>query len=108
MTGFCGGYGCIDGLEVTHFSDQDNVRVLTESRSQGACEAVYVLPDLTLVYHGLLVGVQILDRILDCDDVAVLGTVDVVYHAASVVDLPEPVGPVTSTRPRGAMANSRG
>ena len=80
MTGFCGGYGCIDGLEVTHFSDQDNVRVLTESRSQGTCEAVYVLPDLTLVYHGLLVGVQILDRVLDCDDVAVLGTVDVVYH----------------------------
>ena len=25
-------------------------------------------------------GVQILDRVLDCDDVAVLGTVDVVYH----------------------------
>ena len=26
--------------------------------------------------------------------------------AASVVDLPEPVGPVTSTRPRGFMAKS--
>lgn len=26
--------------------------------------------------------------------------------AASVVDLPEPVGPVTSTRPRGLSANS--
>ena len=26
---------------------------------------------------------------------------------ASVVDLPEPVGPVTSTRPRGFLANSR-
>ena len=27
--------------------------------------------------------------------------------AASVVDLPEPVGPVTSTRPRGLRAKSR-
>ena len=26
---------------------------------------------------------------------------------ASVVDLPEPVGPVTSTRPRGSMHRSR-
>ena len=26
--------------------------------------------------------------------------------AASVVDLPEPVGPVTSTRPRGFLASS--
>jgi hypothetical protein len=47
------------------------------------------------------VAVQELDRVLDREDV--LGALRLIssISAASVVDLPEPVGPVTSTRPRG-------
>jgi len=33
-------------------------------------------------------------------------TVDLVEHAASVVDFPEPVGPVTSTRPTRFVAEA--
>ena len=42
-----------------------------------------------------------LDRVLDRDDV--LGALSLIESiiVASVVDLPEPVGPVTRTRPRG-------
>src|SRR5712692_6526028 len=50
---------------------------------------------LALVDHTILVHVHKLNRILDGEDVIVS------IMAASVVDLPEPVGPVTSTNPRG-------
>ena len=45
--------------------------------------------------------VQIFDRVFNRDDVMRLVLVDVVIIAASDVDLPEPVGPVTRIRPRG-------
>ena len=40
-------------------------------------------------------------RMCSCRSVLILSIID-----ASVVDLPEPVGPVTSTRPRGFFASS--
>jgi hypothetical protein len=61
-----------------------------------------VRPDLALVDQALLGLVHELDRILDGQDVAVLFSLMWLTIAASVVDLPEPVGPVTSTRPRGS------
>ena len=56
----------------------------------------------------LLVAVQELDRVLDRDDV--LATcVALMWSiiAASVVDLPEPVVPVTRMIPRSSSASSR-
>jgi hypothetical protein len=53
------------------------------------------------------VAVQELDRVLDRDDVDGAVLVDVRIIAASVVDLPLPVMPVTSTSPRGESAISR-
>ena len=49
-------------------------------------------------------AVDELDRILDRDDVARRSRLILSIIAASVVVLPEPVGPVTSTRPRGFSA----
>jgi hypothetical protein len=47
--------------------------------------------------------VEELDRVFDGDDVLVRSRLILSIIAASVVDLPEPVGPVTSTRPRGLL-----
>ena len=60
-----------------------------------------------LVDEALLVLVHELDRILDRDDV--VGNASSLMKstiAASVVLLPEPVGPVTSTSPRGTIEMS--
>jgi hypothetical protein len=61
--------------------------------------------DLALVDDRLLVAVEELDRVLDGDDVLGALAVDQSIIAASVVDLPEPVVPVHSTRPRALLAD---
>ena len=58
-----------------------------------------VAVQFALVNRGLLVRVQELDRILDRQDVDRARVVHRSTIAASVEDLPDPVGPVTSTMP---------
>ena len=105
MAGLGGHERGLDGLEVAHLADQDHVRVLAERALERAGEARGVEADLALVDDGLLVAVQELDRVLDGDDVAAFG-VALMWSiiAASVVDLPEPVVPVTRIRPRCSTA----
>jgi hypothetical protein len=96
----------VDRLLVAHLADEDDVRVLAQDAAQRALERVRVLPDLALVDDRRLVAVQELDRVLDRDDV--LGPVSFISSiiAASVVDLPEPVVPVTRMIPRSSWASS--
>ena len=76
------------------------------ARLQRGGEALGVGPDLALVDDRLLVPVDELDRVLDRHDVhGALWLISSIM-AARVVDLPEPVGPVTSTSPRGLAVNS--
>jgi hypothetical protein len=72
--------GRLDGLQVAHFADQDDVGILAERALQAGGEAHAVGTDLALRDHRLLVVVQILDRVLDGDDVPAGGAVDVVDH----------------------------
>ena len=97
----------LDGLLVAHLADQDHVGVLAQHPSQRALEGGGVHADFALVDHRALVRVHELDRVLDRHDV--LGSI--VWFmwsiiAASVVDLPEPVVPVSSTIPRSSSASS--
>jgi hypothetical protein len=101
VAGFGRGQRQADGLEVAHFADQDDVGIFAQRRAQRLAEAQRVAVHFALVDQAALAFVHELDRILDGQDVVRLVVVDVVDHAASVVDLPEPVGPVTSTMPRG-------
>ena len=55
----------------------------------------------------LLVAVQVLDRVLDRHDVARRVWLMWSIIAASVVDLPEPVVPVTRMIPRSSSASVR-
>ncbi len=101
VAGFGDAQGGLDGFEISHLTDQDDVGVLTQNRSEGVGEGQGVGVQFALVDHRLLVGVQILDRVLDREDVQPLLAVDLVDHRGQGVDFPDPVGPVTSTRPRG-------
>src|SRR6185437_15729612 len=58
-----------DGLEVAHFADQHDVRILTEGRPERRLEAFGVDVHLPLGDQALLVFVDELDRVFDRDDV---------------------------------------
>ena len=95
-----------DRLLVAHLADQDHVGVLAQHAPERLGEGVRVEADLALVDDRLLVAVQILDRVLDRDDVRADSCVLIWSTiAASVVDLPEPVVPVTRMIPRGSSAS---
>ena len=84
-----------------------DLRRLAQRRPQRQRERRRVGVQLALVHGALLVRMQELDRILDGEDV--LGAASSLIRsmiAASVDDLPEPVGPVTSTMPFFSVAQS--
>ena len=69
-----------DAVEVAHFAQEHNVRVLTQSAPQTVGEAEHVGAHLALVDHRSLVIVHVLDRVLDREDVARPLLVDSVDH----------------------------
>jgi hypothetical protein len=99
VAGLGGGESERDGLEVAHLADQDDVGILAQRAPQGVAERTGMHADLALVHETALRLVHELDRILDGEDVAVEMELRIDIEA-SVVDLPDPVGSVTSTGPR--------
>ena len=73
-----GGNGRLDGVPVAHLADEDHVGVLTQAGPQALGKAGGVLPHLPLVDGALVRLVDILHRVLQRDDVGVLGVVDLV------------------------------
>jgi len=64
-------------------------------------ETLRVLMDFSLVYDARLVLVGEFNGIFDGDNVLPWLALILSIMAARVVDLPDPVGPVTKIRPRG-------
>src|SRR5438105_325900 len=58
-----------DRLEVAHFADEDDVRILSQGAPQRVREGHRVHADLALVDERAVVAVQVFDRILDRHDV---------------------------------------
>ena len=67
--GFCGGQRELDGFEVAHFADEDDVGVFAEGGFEADGEAFRVFGDFALGDGGAFVGVNELDGFLDGDDV---------------------------------------
>ena len=80
VAGFRRGQAGLDRLLVSHLSDQDHVRVLTQDAAQGADERFGVGADLALLDDRLAVAVQELDRVFQRDDVLGHRVVDVLDH----------------------------
>ena len=59
-----------------------------------------------LIYQTLLALVLKFNRVLDLENMPIFTSFLPLIITAKVVALPEPVGPVTSTRPRGQVAMS--
>ena len=81
MSGLGSGDGRRNGLDITHFTEHDDVRRLAQGRAQGAGKAGSVAGHFALADDALLMRVQVFDRVFDRDDVAAAGGVDLVHQA---------------------------
>ena len=107
VAGFCRGQRDGDGLEVSKLTDQDDVGVLPQDVLESGAEQCVSSPTSRWLTS---------DFWLPCrnsigSSTVMMWSARVLFtrsmSAASVVDLPEPVGPVTSTRPRGKRGELR-
>ena len=71
-----------DGFEIAHFTDQNHVRILTQSAAERFGEGRNVAADFTLGDDRFFVLVVILEGIFRGDDVAFKVDVDVIDHGS--------------------------
>src|ERR1700677_4376921 len=67
---------CRHGVGVTHFSNENYVRILAQCRPHGVCEGGWVVTDLDLLHNRTMIHMLIFDGILDGDDVLATADVD--------------------------------
>ncbi len=97
---FRGGDGELDRFQIAHFTDHDDIGIFAQRAAQGRAEGLRVRVDFALGDVAVLRLDDVFDRILERDDVVVPASLFTSStSAASVVDLPEPTEPVTSTSP---------
>ena len=92
VAGLGGAQGGHGRLLVAHLADQDHVGVLAQRRAQSRVVVGRVEADLALADDGGRVGVQVLDRVLDGQDVQRRRSLIRSISAAPVVLLPRPSG----------------
>jgi len=80
VAGFCGSNGGFDRLEVAHFADEDDIRILSKGAPDGLGKTRHVHVDFALGDDAFFVGMIVLDGVLDRDDVGLPGLVDPVDH----------------------------
>lgn len=78
MAGFCGGHCHIDRLVITHFSQKNHIRTLTQSCAQGSYITVSVHMNLPLADDTLVVPVEKFQRVFQSDNMFFLILVDLV------------------------------
>ena len=74
--------GSLDGLEVAHFTDDDDIRILTEDRLDTIWETIELLPELALMHERTLVLVHEFYRIFEHDDMSLVVRIDIVEHGS--------------------------
>ena len=81
MTGLSSSHSSLDRFIVSHLSKKDYVRALAESGSQRYQIAFCVCADLPLADNTAIMSVQIFQRILQSNNMAFSGMVDLVHKA---------------------------
>ena len=74
------GQGQFDRLEITHFTDEENVRIFAQGTAQGGCERTRVHTNFSMLHQAILAAMHKFYRILDCDDVIAPLDVRVIHH----------------------------
>ena len=71
MPSECGSDGGVYCFPIAHFSNQNNIWILTQGRSQGIFEFVGMQADFSLSDQGAVGGVDIFNRIFNRDNFAI-------------------------------------
>ena len=69
-----------DGLEISHFADEQDIRIFAKCGTQRVFERVSVVVYLTLIDQTFLILVREFDRVFDRDDVILAVLVDRIDH----------------------------
>jgi len=80
VAGFRGGEGDADGVEIAHFGNDDDVRILAQRLAQGARETFGIATDLALFDEAGAVRVKKLNGIFKSDDDAAAAFRDAFHH----------------------------
>jgi len=81
VSGFGGGDSDAHGFGVAHLADDEDVGSLPEGGAQGGGEVGGVDANFDLLDHAAQVGVLVLDRVFDGDDVAGFAAIDFVHES---------------------------
>ena len=81
LAGFGGSHGHLDGFQVPHLPQKDNVRTFPQSAAQGADIAGRIAADLPLGHDAAVVPVNVFDGVLHGNDVGLPAVVDGVDQA---------------------------
>src|SRR5206468_6794160 len=99
VAGLGGGERPLGRIPIPHLAHEDHVRILTQAVAKAPLEALHVPPHLALRHQRSLARQAVLDGVFQRDDAAGRDSAMRSMSAATVVDLPAPVMPVSSTRP---------
>ena len=98
-------HGQGNGFQITHLADHDDIRVFAQGSTQGRGKAVGMCADFPVVDDTFLAVMDKFDGILNGQNMIFADFIAFIDNRPPrVVDLPEPVGPVTSTSPLGRCA----
>jgi hypothetical protein len=68
------------GIQVTHLSDDNHVRVMAQGVNQGGGERFGVITQIPLSDKTFLIRENVFNRVFDSYDIAMLVLIEVVYH----------------------------
>jgi hypothetical protein len=80
VTCLSGGQRGLDRFVITHFTDEYDVRILSQRAAQCFSKRTRIDVNFTLRYERLLVAMQKLNRIFNRDDMTAARCVDAVDH----------------------------
>lgn len=69
------------GLKVTHFSDDDHIRIFTKNRLDSMTKALKMFSEFSLMNKRKLILVDELYRIFEGDDMSTHGAIDIIQHS---------------------------
>ena len=96
--------GRCQGVLVADFPNQDHIGILPQGSPQRRFKLPGVLPNLAVAHQGLVAFVHKLHRILNREDVAGHGAVDVVHHRSEGGAFARSCGPCDQHQALGLAA----
>jgi hypothetical protein len=82
VSGFGGGDGNAHGFGISHLANDKNVGRLAQCRTKGRGEVGRINSDFDLFDHAAHMGVLVLKRILNGDDVPRFTAIDFIYQGS--------------------------